>query len=97
MRQTIENLLSNCAKYAEPGSEARIFIRSGQLAFSNRTSLSGVKVEDLKKPFVKGDESRGENGTGLGLAIVDNNLKILGYRLGLELADGWFTASAFLK
>ena len=97
MRQTIENLLSNCAKYAEPGSETRIFIRSGQLAFSNRTSLSGVNVEDLKKPFVKGDESRGENGTGLGLAIVDNNLKILGYRLGLELADGWFTASAFLK
>ncbi len=96
MRQTIENLLSNCAKYAEPESEVRVFIKSSRLEFSNKTSLSGVNVEELKKPFVKGDTSRGENGTGLGLAIVDNNLKILGYRLGLELEEGWFTAEILL-
>ena len=97
MRQTIENLLSNCAKYAEPESEVRIFITAGKLEFSNKTSLSDVNVEDLKKPFVKGDTSRGENGTGLGLAIVDNNLKILGYKLDLELEEGWFTANVLLK
>jgi len=96
MRQTIENLLSNCAKYAEPESEVRVFIKSSRLEFSNKTSLSGVNVEELKKPFVKGDTSRGENGTGLGLAIVDNNLKILGYRLDLKLEEGWFTAEILL-
>ena len=96
MRQAVENLLSNCAKYAQSESDVRILIKSSELKFSNRTSLSGVNVEELKKPFVKGDSSRGENGTGLGLSIVDNNLKILGYRLDLKLEDGWFTANILL-
>ena len=96
MRQAVENLLSNCAKYAGSESEVRILIKSSELKFSNRTSLSCVNLEELKKPFVKGDSSRGENGTGLGLSIVDNNLKIQGYRLGLELEEGWFTAEILL-
>ena len=96
MRQTVENLLSNCAIYAEEESLVCVSVKHSKLQFKNRTSLSGISVDELKKPFVKGDSSRGEGGTGLGLAIVDNNLKILGYRLGLELDEGWFTANILL-
>ena len=97
MRQVIENLLSNCAKYAEPETEVEIRISEAEVTFRNRTTMTDVDVENLKKPFVKGESSRGENGTGLGLAIVDNNLKMLGYKLLLALQDGWFEAKVILK
>ena len=96
-RQAIENLISNCAKYAEPGSEVEIRISGKEISFKNRTSLETENVDELKKPFVKGDAARGENGTGLGLSIADNNLSILGYKLVLALADGYFTATVVLE
>ncbi|MBR5974307.1 MAG: HAMP domain-containing histidine kinase [Clostridiales bacterium] len=97
LRQAIENLFSNCAKYAEPESEVEIRISEAELSFRNRTTMNDVDVENLKKPFVKGESSRGESGTGLGLAIADNNLKMLGYKLQLALQDGWFEAKVILK
>ncbi len=97
MRQVVENLISNCRKYGEPDSEVEIRIAKERVSFRNRTDLRDVDVEELKKPFVKGDSARGENGTGLGLAIVESNLAILGYRLELELKDGCFTATVVLK
>ncbi len=50
-------------------------------------------MESLKKPFVKGSDSRSDKGTGLGLSIADNNLNILGYKLELVSEDGLFKAS----
>ncbi|MBP5492029.1 MAG: HAMP domain-containing histidine kinase [Clostridiales bacterium] len=91
-KQSVENLVSNCAKYSDPGSTIEIDLFYEQLSFKNKTSVSVSDVEDLKKPFVKGDASRGENGTGLGLSIVDSNLRALGYKLELKLLDGWFSA-----
>ena len=54
-------------------------------------------MESLKKPFVKGDESRGSKGAGLGLAIAESNLDILGYKLELSSESGVFQAKIKFK
>ena len=91
------NLVSNCVRYADPDSEVKIQLSNKEIAFKNNYSGTIENVDDLKRPFVKGDESRGEEGTGLGLSIVDNNLKILGLRLKLECKNKRFTATIIKK
>ena len=54
-------------------------------------------VDSLKKPFVKGDDSRGNKGTGLGLAIAENNLSILRFALELASEEGRFQAAVKFK
>lgn len=91
-KQVIDNLLSNCDRYGEKGSTVDIMIEPEKLTISNKTSENYSDVESLKKPFVKGSDSRSDKGTGLGLSIADNNLKILDYKLELFSKDGTFTA-----
>jgi len=92
----IDNLISNCAKYVEPNSEVKIEMSAEKLVFQNRTSQQIDNAEELKKPFVKGEQARGENGTGLGLAMADNDLKMLGYALRLSYENGMFGAAVIL-
>ena len=90
--QAIGNLLSNCDRYGEKGSPVDITIEPEKLTIANKTSETYPDVESLKKPFVKGSDSRSDKGTGLGLSIADNNLNILGYKLELSSRDGIFEA-----
>lgn len=93
LSQAIDNLFTNCGKYAQASSVVEVTIAPKALSISNRTSEPVPDVEKLKKPFVKGEKARGQNGTGLGLAIADNNLKLLGYSLGLKSDDEKFIAT----
>ena len=95
-RQAMENLISNCAKYATPGSEVAISVSGKKVSFRNQTTGKFEDVDSLKKPFVKGEGARGENGTGLGLSIADNNLSLLGYKLELKAENGWFETLVIL-
>ena len=90
--QAIGNLLSNCDRYGEKESPVDITIEPEKLTIANKTSETYPDVESLKKPFVKGSDSRSDKGTGLGLSIADNNLNILGYKLELSSRDGVFEA-----
>ena len=54
-------------------------------------------VDELIKPFKKGNSARGEEGTGLGLSIVENNLKMLGYGFKLRSEEGGFTSTITIK
>lgn len=90
--QVIMNLLSNCDRYGRKDSVAVIKIAPGSLTISNKTDRTYDDVDSLKKPFVKGDDSRGNKGTGLGLAIADNNLAMLGYKLELSSKSDEFSA-----
>jgi signal transduction histidine kinase len=92
-KQVIDNLLSNCDRYGEKGSTVDIKVEPDRLTITNKTSETYPEVESLKKPFVKGSDSRSDKGTGLGLSIADNNLNILGYKLELVSEDGLFKAS----
>ncbi|MBP5775885.1 MAG: HAMP domain-containing histidine kinase [Clostridiales bacterium] len=96
-KQAIDNLLSNCDRYGEKESVVDIEIGPDRLTITNKTSESYPDVEALKKPFVKGSDSRSDKGTGLGLSIADNNLDILGFKLELESSDGVFKATVKFK
>ncbi len=90
--QALDNLLLNAYRYREEGSTVFIENTNEALNISNKTSMVYKDVDALKKPFVKGDVSRGSKGSGLGLAIAENDLDIMGYKLKLSCEDGIFKA-----
>ena len=90
--QALNNLLLNSYRYREEGSTVLIENTDEALTISNKTSMVYKDVDALKKPFVKGDVSRGSKGSGLGLAIAENDLDILGYKLKLSCEDNMFKA-----
>lgn len=96
-KQAVDNLLSNCDRYGEKGGTVDITIDSKELTIANKTDEKYPDVESLKKPFVKGSDSRSDKGTGLGLSIADNNLNILGYKLELVSEEGLFKAKVKYK
>ena len=92
LAQVIVNLLSNCDRYGRKGAVVDIEIAPESVTISNKTDRTYEDADSLKKPFVKGDNSRGNKGTGLGLAIADNDLSILGYKLELSSEADEFKA-----
>lgn len=93
IEQAVRNLIGNAAKYARPDTTLYIDIDSKGFTMSNLTDQKIRNVNDLKKPFVKGEESRGtENGAGLGLSIAENCLISAGYNLVIEFEDETFRA-----
>ena len=64
------------------------------LTMSNLTDQKIKDVNELKKPFVKGEKSRGSmTGNGLGLAIADNCLALAGHKLDLSFENETFKAT----
>ncbi len=97
LSQVIDNLLSNCARYAKPDSEVKIELSKEEITIRNKIEGKIENVDELIKPFMKGNSARGEEGTGLGLSIVDNNLKMLGYGFKLRSEEGLFLATITIK
>lgn len=95
--QVIMNLLSNCDRHGKKGSVVDIFISREALTITNKSDKSYDDADSLKRPFVKGDDSRGNKGAGLGLAIADNNLSMLGYKLELSSEPDEFCARVDFK
>lgn len=96
-KQAIDNLLSNCDRYGDRDGIVDITTDPENLLIINKTDKNYDDADSLKKPFVKGEDSRGGKGTGLGLAIADNNLSILGYKLELISEEGTFKAVVKFK
>ena len=73
----MDNLLSNCAKYALEGTRIYVEVSRGQTqAFLSVKNISreplNVPPETLVERFVRGDESRTTEGSGLGLSIAQS-------------------------
>ena len=77
MWRVIDNLLSNCAKYALEGTRVYVEVQ----AFSDCAKLSvknisrdelNIPADQLTERFVRGDESRTMEGSGLGLSIAQS-------------------------
>ena len=95
MERLIDNLLSNAIKYGSKKSELSIDITNAGITFKNQydTEIS-VDIDSLTKPFVKGDNARGNvEGNGLGLSIAQNIADVLGMTLSISAKDKEFTAS----
>ena len=91
--RVIDNLLSNCAKYAMEGT--RIYVElsrgKGQVTLSvknvSREALN-VPAERLMERFVRGEESRSSEGSGLGLSIVKHGAQYHNAQLSLDSEPG---------
>ena len=75
--RVVDNLLSNCAKYALEGTRIYVEVSRGQTqAFLSVKNISreplNVPPETLVERFVRGDESRTTEGSGLGLSIAQS-------------------------
>ena len=107
MKSLVDNLLSNAVKYAKEGSEIKVVIRDrGAAGLESPVQGRGITIinrikepvekspEELVKPYVKGDNSRGSmKGSGVGLAIVENVARKLKYKVSYDITDEEFKVS----
>lgn len=90
--RVIDNLLSNCAKYALEGTRVylELFRGKGSVSLSvkniSREPLN-VPPERLMERFVRGDTSRTTEGSGLGLSIAKSLTELQGGSFEL-MVDG---------
>ena len=98
MSQVLDNLISNAVKYAKEGSVIHIRIHKKEYEMCNTMSkMLDCDVEEVWKPFVKGDNSRtGKKGTEIGLTIVKNILEIHNFQLKLEQVKEEFIVKIIL-
>ena len=82
----LDNLLSNCVKYAMEGTRIYLELQRGHgqviLSVKNisRDALN-VPPEQRMERFVRGDQSRATEGSGLGLSIARSLTKLQGWRV----------------
>ena len=99
--RAIDNLLSNAAKYALPGT--RVYIRATGDGSAARLSIKNVSKEpldadpaELTERFVRGDASRSADGSGLGLSIAQSLMTLQNGSLALSIDGDVFTAELML-
>ena len=95
--RVIDNLLSNCAKYAMEGTRVYLDLErgKGQVALSvkniSRDPLN-VPAERLMERFVRGEEPRSTEGSGLGLSIARSLTELQGGTFDLAVDGDLFKA-----
>ena len=99
--RVIDNLLSNCAKYAMEGTRVYVDLTrgKGQVCLSvkniSREALN-IPAERLMERFVRGEESRTTEGSGLGLSIARSLTELQGGQFDLAVDGDLFKASVTL-
>ena len=96
--RVIDNLLSNCCKYALAGT--RIYLDVTAWEGQARLSVKNVSRQALNMPaerlmerFVRGDESRATEGSGLGLSIARSLTELQGGAFRIDIDGDLFKAS----
>ena len=99
--RVIDNLLSNCAKYAMEGTRVYLDLTrgKGQVSLSvkniSREPLN-IPPERLMERFVRGEESRSTEGSGLGLSIARSLTELQGGTFELAVDGDLFKATVTL-
>ena len=95
--RVLDNLLSNCTKYAMPGT--RVYLDLERLEDQCRISVKNISAdplnvppEELMKRFVRGDSARSTQGSGLGLSIARNLTNAQGGSFDLVVDGDLFKA-----
>lgn len=86
MKRAAGNLISNAINYTPMGEKIRILSENRKYQIINTGVLiTKNKLKELKKPFVKGEEFRGnKTGNGIGLTVVDEIMKLHGFKWRIE-------------
>jgi len=94
LTQVFSNLLTNAAKYTDPGGQIRVRmqINAGQAAISVIDNGSGISADLLPRLFTifeqgKTTIDRGKGGLGIGLALVKSFVELHGGSVGAA-SDG---------
>lgn len=95
--RVLDNLLTNCAKYALPGTRVYVDLRrSGDWAVLSVKNISrdplDVPAERLMERFVRGDESRNQAGSGLGLSIAQSLTELQHGKFDISIDGDLFKA-----
>ena len=95
--RVLDNLLTNCAKYALPGTRVYVDLRqSGSQAVLSVKNISrdalDMPAERLMERFVRGDESRNQAGSGLGLSIAQSLTELQRGRFEIAIDGDLFKA-----
>ena len=96
--RALENLFSNCAKYALSGTRvfAEITRENGvtkltlQNTSANPIDLYGERINELTEQFIRGDKSRQTEGNGLGLYIAKSLVELMGGKLQVTIIGDLF-------
>ncbi len=80
--RVMENLYSNAAKYAMPGSRVYVEVvqREETVEFLMKNMSEqplNIQADELMERFVRGDSSRTTEGSGLGLSIARNLVRLM--------------------
>lgn len=98
--RVFENLLSNIAKYAMPGTRVYMELKKveelAEISFRNvsRQKLA-VGAEELQERFVRGDLSRSTEGSGLGLSIAKSLTELMDGSFEVYLEGDFFQVTLF--
>ena len=93
--RALENLFSNAAKYALPGTRvfAEIISYDGKMLFSlQNTSAEPIELSegDLTEQFIRGDRARNTEGNGLGLYIAKSLVELMGGKFEIRVVGDLF-------
>lgn len=97
MERIVENLLKNALDHTPKQQSVSIKMNEKSLEITNTgVEIEKEKVEEMWKPFVKGDKSRSrEEGHGLGLAIVREILELHGFEYEMTSEHNAVTVRIF--
>lgn len=93
----LDNLLSNCAKYAMPGTRVYVDVvrKDGQVLLAVKNISAdplNLPAEELLQRFVRGDDARTGEGSGLGLSIAQSLTNLQGGKFRLQVDGDLFKA-----
>jgi signal transduction histidine kinase len=100
--RVLSNLLSNCVKYAQPGT--RVYIGT-KLTDEDHVMISiknisrdilNISEEELLERFVRGDQARSGDGSGLGLNIARSLTELMGGTFTITIDGDLFRADLAL-
>ena len=94
----IDNLLSNCNKYAMEGTRVYLDVMKwdGTVTLSVKNISQqqlNIPAEQLMERFVRGEESRSTEGSGLGLSIARSLTELQGGVFRLDIDGDLFKAA----
>lgn len=95
--RVVQNLIDNALKYSLKGSRIYIATRLAKktvfITVKNTSAYElDMEVDELKKRFVRADESRTKEGSGLGLAISSTFITALGGSFDIVVDGDQFNA-----
>lgn len=99
--RVMENLLSNCARYAVPNSRvyAELCEQGGWCIFTLKNISAqelNISADELMERFTRGDRARYTEGSGLGLSIAKSLSELMGGRLELVVDGDLFKAIVYM-